>query len=131
VDQVSPGLLGSLTAEAGWGLAVAQLLACLLLATAIRGGRAAADLVAATVQLVWSVVDLACARLVALLALALRSPVLGALTPTTPRSTPARVLDSGRVLARRTTRRGPPAAAFSQPVPSRAALAPLAFPATG
>lgn len=127
--QVREGVLGQLTAQAGWALAAAQLAACLLLAIAIRGGRAVADLLDSVAQLVRALLDTVCARLVALVALARRlAPAPTA--PPAPRPTPARVLDAGRVLARRTVRRGPPATAFS-PVPSRAAVAPLALPAAG
>jgi hypothetical protein len=128
-SQVRGGVLGELTAQAGWALAGAQLLVFLLLAISIRGGRAVADLLESVAGLVHALVDPVCCHLVALLALALRlapAPV----APPAPRPTPARVLDAGRVLARRTVRRGPPATAFS-PAPSRAAMAPLALPAAG
>jgi hypothetical protein len=128
-QQVRPGILGALTADAGWALALAQLAACLLLALAVRGGREAADLLTAAAQLVRAAVDTACTRLVALVALALRVvPAVPALPA--PRPTPARVLDAGRLVARRTARRGPPATPFPS-APSRAAVALLVLPAAG
>jgi hypothetical protein len=123
--QVREGVLGELTAQAGWALAAAQLIACFVLAVAIRGGRAVVDLLVSVATLVRSLVGTVCAGLATLLA-----PAPVSTTPSTPRPTPARVLDSGRVLARRTARRGPPATAFS-PAPSRAAVAPLVLPAAG
>ncbi len=130
--QVRPGLLGSLTAQAGWTLVAAQLFACLVLALAVRGGRAAADLTAAAADLVRAIVASTVSGLLALACL------LRHLLPTIPsgparaaRPTPARVLDAGRVLARRTRRRGPPRPVHLSPVLSRAAVAPLALPAAG
>jgi hypothetical protein len=124
--QVRPGPLGQLTADAGWALAAAQLVACFVLALIVRGGRATADLLAAAATLVRSVCTAACTWFFALLALR-RSAILGLPTLRAPRPTPARVLNAGRELARRTVRRGPPTTAFS-PVPSRAAVAPLVLP---
>jgi hypothetical protein len=129
-DQVRPGPLGTLTAEAGWGLAAAQLLACLLLAVSVRGGRHAADLTAAAVGLVRAIVSTAVAPLLALGSL-LRGRAQLPVRPWHLRPTPARVLTPGRLLAGPTTRRGPPGGRTSSPVLSRAAVAPLALPAAG
>lgn len=132
-DQIRSGPLGALTAQAGWALAAAQLIACLLVALAVRGGRAAADLNAAALRLAHGVLERAGSRLAGLL-IALRH-----LVPTVPagparrsRPTPARALDAGRVLARRTRRRGPPAGLPLSPAWSRAIVAPRSFlPAAG
>jgi hypothetical protein len=131
--QVRPGLLGTLTAQAGWDLVAVQVLACLLLAVAVRGGQAAADLTAAAADLVRAIVSTAVSGLVAL------AWLLRQVLPTVPsgpacpsRPTPARVLDAGRVLARRTRRRGPPRPVYVSPVLSRAAVAPRSLlPAAG
>jgi hypothetical protein len=131
--QVRPGLLGAVTAQAGWALVAVQLLACLLLAVAVRGGREAADLTAAAADLMRAIITTAVSGLLAL------AWLLRHLLPTVPsgparaaRPTPARVLDTGRVLARRTRRRGPPLSLLLSPAWSRAAVAPRSFlPAAG
>ncbi len=64
-DQVTPGALGELTARAGWALVAAQLLACLLLAVVVRGGRAGVDLVDRAVLLVRALLDAGRGRLAA------------------------------------------------------------------
>ncbi|HUR73299.1 MAG TPA: hypothetical protein VMZ00_03440 [Sporichthya sp.] len=129
--QVRPGLLGSVTAHAGWGLVAVQLLACLLLALAVRGGRAGADLTTAAADLVRAILSTAVSRLLALAWLLRGGAPRPTGRPRPVRPTPARVLLRGRLLARRSTRRGPPARRASSPVLSRAAVAPLALPAAG
>jgi hypothetical protein len=107
-DQVRPGPLGELTAQAGWALAAVQLLACLLLAVAVRGGRSTTDAVAmagaalrgARVR-AWTA--LVRARLLELTALPASSGPRRAALPTPP-PVPLR----GRIAAAHIGRRGPP-----------------------
>jgi hypothetical protein len=106
-ERVSPGVLGELTADAGWALATAQLLACLLLAVALCGGRALTDAVAFAGAAVRGALTRAQVLLVRGRLLRPTTPVGGyrilAVAPPPP---PLPLL--GRIAAGRIARRGPP-----------------------
>lgn len=129
-EGADSGVVGRLTAQAGWTLVAVQALMCMLLAAVIRGSRDGADLVAFAF---------------ALTAAVLTAPVRGAgrmlrwlralavvFTPAEPPAAPPaaspRLVDPGATLARRSSRRGPPhplaflrASAASRPAVSLAA----------
>ncbi len=107
-EAAGGGVVGSLTAQAGWTLVAVQALVCLLLAAAIRGGRDGADLVALAFTLAAAVLATPL-RLAGRVLLWLRSSgVAPAPAPPAPRIDAPRILDPGALLARRSSRRGPP-----------------------
>jgi hypothetical protein len=108
-EATRDGLVGQLTAQAGWTLVAVQVLACVLLAAAIRGSRDGADLVAFAVALAAAVlgsVALLGGRV--LIWLGVRS-VATPSWPPVPAAAPTRIATPGAFLARRSSRRGPPA----------------------
>ncbi len=109
-EATSDGLVGRLTAQAGWTLVAVQALACLLLAAVIRGSRAGADLLATAFALVTSVFSVAgvlAGRVLRWLRL-LGAPTAPAWVRPAPYARPSRLRDPGALLARCTGRRGPP-----------------------
>ncbi|NHC15606.1 hypothetical protein [Motilibacter deserti] len=115
----SSGPFAALTAQAGWWLFAAQMLACLLLALLLRGAR---QLVDTALDALLDVRELLGAPLRGLLA------ALRAIVPAVPVGPAPRRWEradspplAGLVLARTTARRGPPA----RPARSRAHPAPL------
>jgi len=109
-EASAAGVVGGLTAQAGWTLVAVQAAVCVLLAVAIRGGRDGADLLALAFALAASVLT-APVRLAGPLLrwlhsiAAVRTPVV---RPAAPVPARPRLLDPGAVLARRSSRRGPP-----------------------
>lgn len=108
-EAQSSGLLGQLTAHAGWALVAVQALACVLLAVAIRGSRLGVDLVAFAFALAAAVrgsVAVFAGRVLLWLRVSFGGtpswPVAVPSVPSTPRPVP------GAFLARRSGRRGPP-----------------------
>jgi hypothetical protein len=104
-EQTSGGVLGRLTATAGWALLVVQLLACLVLAVAVHGTRRALDTFSAALDLVHSILGTLSAAL-RLLTLAAPLPA-NAPALALPASPDTRVQPS-LLPVRRRPRRGPP-----------------------
>ena len=116
-DQVRPGVLGHLTAQAGPLLLAVQLVACLLLAVLLRGARQLTDDVHDASKALAAVTLLATSRLGALARLAATAAALiDCPFPRLPATPADRLLGAGRVVTGTTRRRGPPAAV---PVPAR------------
>lgn len=110
-QQVRPGLLGQLTAQAGVLLLAVQLAACLLLALLLRSGRRTCDDLAEALAAVRSLLVLGRDRLVLRLRTALRLVAdLAPPAPWTPRSAEAVLrLGPGRDVGAAVSWRGPPA----------------------
>ena len=109
-ERAESGLVGRLTAHGGWGLFVVQLLACVLLALAVRGGRRSLDVATAALALLHSVLRPTWVAVRALLHMMLRqiTPAPPAPAPRAHR-TPPRCAATGLLVLRRLPRRGPPA----------------------
>jgi hypothetical protein len=102
-DRAGTGLLGRLTAHAGWGLLAVQMLACLALAVAVHGTRRGLDLLHAALVLVASI--LAPFRLlVCALAAPLPAPAPALALPAAPETG----VRPSLLPVRRRPRRGPP-----------------------
>lgn len=113
VGQLRPGPLGALTAHAGWTLAAAQLVACVVLATVLRTARNGIDTVTQTLALVAALLGPAWARITAALRL-LRTAPLPSLPDALARPAAKPVVIPARPeLVGRWTRRGPPTARCS------------------
>ena len=128
-EATRSGVLGQLTAHAGWTLVAVQVLTCVLLAAAIRGSRAGADLVAFAVALAAAVctsVALLGGRVLLWLGV---SFVATPGWPPVSAAAPSRISTPGAFLARRSGRRGPPAR--SALVQASAAPRPALFLAAG
>jgi hypothetical protein len=107
-EATRSGLLGQLTAQAGWTLVAVQVLACVLLAAAIRGGRDGADLVAFAFALAATVRTSATVLAGRVLLWLGVSFVATPSWPPVPAEAPTRISTPGAFLARRSSRRGPP-----------------------
>lgn len=105
--------LGALTAHAGWTLAAAQLVACVVLATVLRTARNAIDTVTQTLALVAALLGPDWARITAALRL-LRTAPLSSVpdAPARPAAKPV-VIPARPELVGRWTRRGAPTARCS------------------
>lgn len=128
-EATRSGILGQLTAQAGWTLVAVQMLACVLLAVAIRGSRDGADLVAFAFALATAVVSSVAilgGRVLVWLGV---TSVAAPAWPPVPAAAPSRVSTPGACLARRSSRRGPPA--WSAPVQASAAPRPALSLAAG
>jgi len=120
-DQVRPGLLGHLTAQAGPLLLGVQLVACVLLAVLLRGARQLADDVTDTSKALAALTVLAASRLATIARLLGAVLRLAAALIDRPHPAPLPTaadhrVSAGRVVAAGLRRRGPPRAA---PSPAR------------
>jgi hypothetical protein len=106
-DRTAAGLLGRLTAHAGWGLLVVQLLVCLLLAVAVRGTRRGLDTVAAALALLPAILTALPAAL-RLLTRALVAPRPAVSRVVALPSAPDTGVRPALLPVRRRPRRGPP-----------------------
>jgi hypothetical protein len=104
-DRVGAGLLGRLTAHAGWGLLATQLVACVLLAVAVHGTRQALDAFHAALALLPSFRATAALRL---LAHALAAPRPEATPTVALPAAPDSIERPSLLVLRRRPRRGPP-----------------------
>jgi len=106
-ERTGAGLLGRLTAHAGWGLFATQMLACLVLATTVHGTRNALDAFAVALALV-SVTFGAPAAAVRLLARAIATPRPAVPVAIALPAAPDLRVRPSLLPVRRRLRRGPP-----------------------
>jgi hypothetical protein len=105
-DHIGAGLLGRLTAHAGWGLVAAQLVACVLLAVAVHGTRQALDTFHAALALVVSIL----APVPDALRLLVFAPLPAAMPAVALPPAPDTGVRPSLLVLRRRPRRGPPRA---------------------
>jgi hypothetical protein len=107
--QTRRGPIGALTAQAGWALAAAQLLVCLLLAIGLRAGRTGLDLLGHALALIGASLGASARRVCVALRLltAVIQPAAQVRSPR-PGSHTGRIRTRIRVVAT-VARRGPPA----------------------
>jgi hypothetical protein len=103
-DRVGAGLIGRLTAHAGWGLLAAQLVACVLLAVAVHGTRQALNTFHAALALVISIL----APVPAALRLLVLAPLPAAMPAVALPPAPDTGVRPSLLPVRRRPRRGPP-----------------------
>ena len=108
-QRTGSGLLGRLTADAGWGLLGVQMLACLVLAIGVHGTRRALDGFAAALALLQSVLTTAWRLLVP----AVTAPLPVAAVAVNLPAAPDRGVRPSLLPVRRRPRRGPPSVVLS------------------
>lgn len=127
-DQVRPGVLGHLTAQAGPLLLAVQLVACLLLAVLLRGARQLADDVADTSKALAALTVLAASRLGAVarlvrMALRLAASLIERPHPEQLPTSADPGVSAGRVVVAGLRLRGPPRMAPASAWPTTFRLA--------
>jgi hypothetical protein len=103
-QRTGGGLLGRVTADAGWGLLGVQMLACLLLAIGVHGTRRALDAFSAALALLHSVLTTGWRLLLRGLSAPLPAPAAAVSLPPAP----DRGVRPSLLPVRRCPRRGPP-----------------------
>ncbi|HEY2833293.1 MAG TPA: hypothetical protein VGJ14_12775 [Sporichthyaceae bacterium] len=115
--RTAGGLLGRLTADAGWGLLAVQMVACLALAIGVRGTRGALDAFTAALALLQSALSMVPAAwrlLVRAITAPLPAPAVAVALPPAPE----RGVRPSLLPVRRRPRRGPPLGVRSSPLPT-------------